>query len=446
MSKEKVKKYLIILLAIVFIFNLAYSFGNRIKPSVDAGAYDRIAWNFAQGIGYLEDSSNQGMPEIDNGIGRVGPGYEFFLAGVYKTFGHHIWLIWIIQALFRVFSVFLIYKISTNLFKFHGEKIGLVAGVLFGLSPDLILIQGLLLTETLVIFLFLSVVYVFLKNLEKCNLKVTALLSLLLTLAFMTRPTFLLVFITVFALFAWKKRYKEALLLLLFPILLVTPWAVRNYQIYDHFIPTSATGGYDLWVGNNPEAKGGFDKTEEIQEIRNKTHIVELDKIGFKKYFSFIKEQPLKFTELQFMKTAAYFSGIRPTGFWPFLNKKPIQQKLTLGASGLWTGFLLLFGIAGGLLMFDKRKDLKAKIILFFAVLQPLAVIPVIVESRYRYSLFPFLAIFSAYFLVNLYKNRYRTDKMIRVFALSVLFMLTVTSVDFSYNAEEILYRLKLYF
>ena len=112
MYKDRTKKYLIILLAVVFVVNIAYSFVYQIEPVVDANAYDDIAWNFAQGIGYLEDASLEGAPELDNAIARVGPGFEFFLAGVYKVFGHQIWFIWILHALMRVLTVLLIFLIS----------------------------------------------------------------------------------------------------------------------------------------------------------------------------------------------------------------------------------------------------------------------------------------------------------------------------------------------
>jgi len=240
----------------------------------------------------------------------------------------------------------------------------------------------------------------------------------------------------------WKRYYKETALLFVTTVIIMTPWTIRNFHIYNHFVPTSATGGYDLWIGNNPDAVGGFEKTPEQQRIRDTLHIIELETYGFHKYFEFIKKEPLKFVELQFRKTTMYFSGIRPTGWWSFLKNKPIDQAITLGASGLWTGVLLLFGLSGLWIFFRRKTDLKSRLFLAFALLQPISVIPVIVESRYRYPFFPFLALFSAMFLVWWWKEKEIRTYLKKVL-LSVLGILIImTGIDFLYNKEDIFNRI----
>ena len=109
---RKEKKILIFLMLGVFFVALLYSLYFHIEPSVDARAYDKIAWNMVQGNGYKEQA-NLSYDE-DIAILRVGPGYEFFLAGIYWLFGHHIWIVWIINALLTAFSAFFVFLI-TNL-------------------------------------------------------------------------------------------------------------------------------------------------------------------------------------------------------------------------------------------------------------------------------------------------------------------------------------------
>ena len=92
-----------------FLLSLTHSFYFQIEPSVDAGAYDRIAVNILNGHGYRQ---NFDLPfEKDNSIGRVGPGYEFFLVGVYFIFGHHYEVVWFLQAIFHALSVLLVFLI-----------------------------------------------------------------------------------------------------------------------------------------------------------------------------------------------------------------------------------------------------------------------------------------------------------------------------------------------
>jgi hypothetical protein len=41
-------------------------------------------------------------------------------------------------------------------------------------------------------------------------------------------------------------------------VLVVAPWTYRNYQLLGHFVPVSNTAGISLYVGNNPQATGGY--------------------------------------------------------------------------------------------------------------------------------------------------------------------------------------------
>lgn len=443
---QKTKKLFWILLVGVFIINLCYSFFYDIKPIVDAGAYDDIAWNVAQGIGYVENAGNGETPEKDNAVGRVGPGFQFFLAGIYSVFGHNIPAVWIIHALMRVLTVAIVVGIALRLFKDHTHKetIALIAGLLIGLSPDLIVVQAMLLTETLGVLLLAASIWLSLILIERPTWWSVLGASLVFTLGIMTRPTTALMFFIVVGVLLYKRKWLPALCMFLFPVLIMTPWALRNHRIYDHLVLTSSTGGYDLWVGNNLEAIGGFDKSPEIKEARKNLHIIELDKLGFEKYFSFIAEHPVKFVELQFRKTTMYFSLIRPTGFWSYLRDTPIQQGLTLLTSGIWTATLLIAGIAGFIWMLMRRRDIEMWLVGAFAILQPIAVIPIIVEARYRYPLFPFLALFGAVFLIELY-TKWNTEEgttLKRVLAYTLLVLLMMTGADTLYNAEDIVGRI----
>lgn len=442
MMLGRYKKWLVALLVVVFVVNLLYSFAYQIKPIVDAGAYDDIAWNVAQNIGYVENAANGPTPEKDNAIGRVGPGFQFFLAGIYKLFGHNVPIVWIVHSLLRVVTTLIVVLIALRLFREHQhrETIALLAGLLIGLSPDLIVVQAMLLTETLGVLLLALSVWLALMLLEHRSYWVVLVSSLAFTLAIMTRPTTVLIFLIMVGVLLFRKQWLHALIMFVFPVLIMTPWAVRNHRIYDHLVLTSSTGGYDLWVGNNEDAIGGFDKTPEIDAARAELHIIELDKLGFEKYFAFIGDRPLKFVELQFRKTTMYFSLIRPTGFWSYLRDKPVDQVVTFLASGLWTAMLLLAGIGGAVWTLIRRKDLSARLFIAFAILQPIAVIPLIVESRYRYPLFPFLAVLGALFIIELYTNKKIEDrKVLKRIALSTAAVLLVlTGADAVYNWEDI--------
>lgn len=435
---KNISRHIIVVALLVIAVSLAYSFYYHDRPRVDAEAYNRIARNLAEGYGYVEHRENAAHPEQDDAIVRVGPGYEFFLAAIYKTFGIHIWIVWIFHALLRGASVILVFLIAKKLFP-DSDKVPLAAAFLFGFSPDLIVVNGLLLTETLFLFLLIASLYTtFLAVSEsRARLRTVFLAGLFWALCILTRPVALLPLLLTCGLLVWRRQRMGLCAFLAGSLLFITPWSVFMSLRYDAFVLTTTAGGLDIWVGNNPHATGGFSKTPEIQAIRDNLHSVAFTRVAVQKYIEFLTQDPLSFLELQWRKTAIYFSLMRPTGFWIHLAAYPWDRLVTLLASGVWTAGLFVGGLAGALLLLrEKWNSSINRLFLGFAVLQPLAVIPIIVETRYRYALFPFLAIFAAYWLYT---------RPFRWYALKVALgiLLVFTAYDVWYNWVEIMNKVK---
>ena len=232
----------------------------------------------------------------------------------------------------------------------------------------------------------------------------------------------------------------QVIAVVLFPILLVGSWSAIMTARYDHFILTTTAGWYDMWVGNNPEAEGGFIKTPEIQAFRDQNYnSTVLEKVGREKYFEFLTEQPLSFLELQWRKASMYGSLMRPGGYWIHLYAHPWDLRITLGASALWTAILFVAGIAGAFLAWTfHRKDFRMRLFLVLAIIQPLVVIPIIVETRYRYALFPFLAILAAYFGVSYVRSLVPRALLYKAAGIATALILVFTGYDLWYNWEDI--------
>src|SRR3989344_1289357 len=374
----------------VVLVSLSYSAYYHDRPRVDAAAYDKIGWNLTRGFGYIEDEANALSPEKDWGINRLGPGYEFFLAFLYGIFGHHYWVVYIFHALLRGASVLIVYRVAALLFP-SMPSVWFWAAVLFGFSPDLIVVNGMLLTETLFLFLFLCSFYFILRTFSNGGLKDAGVAGLFFA-------------------------------------------TIR----YDRFILTTGVGAYDIWVGNHLGASGGFEKASDIQVARNSIGSKELDAVSRQKYFEFLTQLPFAFLELQIRKTALYFSLVRPGGFWIGLWDYPIQLFFTLMYSFIWTAILFILGIAGALMLFKERRDLKMRFMLTSALLQPISVIPIIVETRYPYSLFPLLALFGAYFLV-------RRPIIFKYVFIAGMAILIATAYDTIFNYADIVGKIDVF-
>lgn len=56
----------------------------------------------------------------------------------------------------------------------------------------------------------------------------------------------------------WRTMFRLGLFAAPFALALMLPWWVRNYRLLGSFVPLTTTSGIGLWIGNNPDATGGW--------------------------------------------------------------------------------------------------------------------------------------------------------------------------------------------
>jgi 4-amino-4-deoxy-L-arabinose transferase-like glycosyltransferase len=424
----------IITLIISFAVTLSYSFYFALEPSVDARAYDNIALNLVSGAGYRENIDL--AQKNDFSIGRVGPGYELFLASIYFVFGHHYWVVWLIQAFLHIASAILLFFLSKELFKERGELIGFVASSSFAFFVDIFELNAMLLTESLVLFLLILSVWLFIKFYRSPFKLNAALLGLVTTAAAMTRPT-LLIFNLIFIFFCLIKRYYfQATIIFVCAITLIGPWVWRNYSIYNRVIITTAAGGYDLWIGNNPLANGELEPSQEIKDFSKSHTIIETSERGVKQVVRFVFSEPVHEVELLLIKTSVYFSFARPAAFW--FHLRGFSKIATIIFSSGFAFLLFSFGLSGIYFLWKKKEPIYFWLVLL-ALSMPLTVIPIVVETRYRYPLYPFLSLAFGYFVSLLFDGGLKLKhKEIKVYLLIALLLSANTIFDVLRNLEVV--------
>lgn len=468
------KAILGILLGTIFLISLFYSFYFRIQPSIDARAYDNIAWNIVQGNGYRELAD---VPfEKDNSIVRVGPGYEFFLAGIYYIFGHHYEIIWIIHALLITLSALIIFLLTREIFRGDWSYfLGLCAAGLIGFSPDLITIQGMLMAETLGVFLIILTTYLFFKyfNQEHKSWQMAFLIGVFLGASILVRTPAAFLLMPITALFLINrprtfpehsvaccenkeaqtksflqrlmsyrkvrgKNWKHLFVLFAAMVIVFTPWIVRNFNVYNTFVLTNLAYGLNLASGNHPGATGELEPYE-INDLYLKEYgIIEGNKRLSEETLKFIISNPLEFIKLTLYRISIYFSFSRPTGFWFHLGG--LSKALTLLFSSIYSVLLFVFGFFGIVKMRDLGKEGKRrlKFLLAMLVMMPLAVIGIIVETRYRFLAYPFFAIFAGFGLRELINRRIHWKLMLWV----ILLLFLNTGFDVARNWSRIIERI----
>jgi 4-amino-4-deoxy-L-arabinose transferase-like glycosyltransferase len=141
----------------------------------------------------------------------------------------------------------------------------------------------------------------------------------------------------------------KAFLLLLGAALIITPWSVRNYTIFDSFVLVSTNGGDNLYRANNPLATGGYVAKGEI-DLSDMGEI-EQDQMGRRLAVEWIKSNPADFSKLVIEKQIR-FMGDDSVGVYNALkvgkasDNPGLYAMLKAIANGWW---ILMWGLLAAL-------------------------------------------------------------------------------------------------
>jgi len=221
-------------------------------PQSDAFEYDYYARSIAAGNGYPESGYlRQGGPTAIRG-----PGYPYLLGGVYALSGDSVTVGRLVGAALGVLAVFLLYLIAKRIW---GQRVGLIAAALAAVFPPLVLLSRELWSETLFIPLELGAVLCVL-NFRRSGgeLRWAAAAGALCGFALLTRNTAapLLICIPLGMLVApvrlSLRTLAAPLTVLAVAALVLAPWAIRNTNAFDRFVPVTTSTGITASGVYNP--------------------------------------------------------------------------------------------------------------------------------------------------------------------------------------------------
>lgn len=184
-------------------------------------------------------------------------------------------------------------------------------------------------------------------------------------------------------------------------IVLLTPWAWRNAQVFGQFVPTTTTFGYNLWRGNNPDATGagrslqGVDEptpTEIEAEIIALPPVaafeLQMDKIFRRRALEFIIAHPVSVLT-QALRKQFYFwvsDLTHPLARTPYYLL-PTVGLTVLAFYGLW----------------KEPAQVREWLMFYLAIFLPALTVSVFfVLPRYRMFIDPLLTVPAAVFLAEL--------------------------------------------
>ncbi len=300
----------------------------RMRPGDDNFGFGfemgRIGRSIAQGHGFSSPYEGNTGPSA-----WEPPLYPFLIGGVFKVFGIYTVasavVLLSINSLLATLTTIPIFWIAHRTF---GKRIAVWSAWAWALNPyvwywSIHWIWDTTLTPLLLACLFL----VALELQEWPGLQGWVLFGALYGLGALANPT-MLAFLPFCGFWIWRRRYRRGLasfggvvLSSLIFFLVLSPWLIRNYEAFGHFVFIRDDFGLQFRLGNGPSADGML--MPYFQPNLNKLELEKYQRMGELEYsagckrfaFEWVRENPGRFAVVSLKRFFYFWNGVpRPTG------------------------------------------------------------------------------------------------------------------------------------
>jgi 4-amino-4-deoxy-L-arabinose transferase-like glycosyltransferase len=215
--------------------------------------------NMAEGRGYLDEEGNPDSYYV--------PGYPFLLAGCRMLTGDSLLGIKIAHIILDVATAI---ALSWLLLKTCSAFTALLFTIAFALHPLFLHLGNNVDDEPLLVFFIVLSFMALYRAVDLPSLGRFALAGFLLGLAILTKstPIFLPLIVTGVMFLVTRKmnaiRATHWLAYLLASILVLLPWAYRNYKAFGRFAISNRGIGTNLWWGSDPRIFASYGKAQRV--------------------------------------------------------------------------------------------------------------------------------------------------------------------------------------
>ncbi|MFH1541431.1 MAG: glycosyltransferase family 39 protein [Elusimicrobiota bacterium] len=410
-------KTLLLILFVSFILRIGYIFifpQEKILTNDQIG-YDAIAYNLITGNGFSI------KPHIPTPIRP--PVYPFFLSLIYFIFGHSYIMVRVFQAILDALTCVILYYLAKEIFD---ERIANLSAWLIAFYPVLIVYTGLLLSETLFTFLFIVSIFLFIKWFQKTKIVYFIGCGIFLGFATLTRPvTILFPFVVLLSIIIigrknYLQRFIQWFIFLIAFILIVLPWSIRNYRLFETIEPCSIGIGGGLFIAGNMAS--GLTYNESFEKILKLSENYPEQEIFISKRSPDIerekkcKQEGIKLIRANFKNYILLLIKRLPRFWWTshssiFGVDKSISEYLSeknYFYIFIRSGLLLLHGIFlilafGGIVL--SRKNWQNSVILILILIYFTGHITFETGPRYQLPTMPYLFIFTSVCIYKIFEK-----------------------------------------
>lgn len=318
-------------------------------------AFGLIARSIASGHGFASPFAPNGAPTA-----LLPPVYSYLLAGIFKIFGIEtkasILVALSLNSLFSALTCIPVFLLARDAF---GDRVATWAGWGWAFSPYGIYYGADWAWSTCLVTLELAWLFLFAWKLEKSSrTRDWILFGLFGGFSALTEPVILSV-VPLLGLWTLYRRYRQRLswkipmLAAAFSaIAILSPWIVRNYELFHRFIPVRSGFGLELYIGNNGYSQRWVNSS--LHPNHNDAELSEYERFGEIAYMdhklqqakSYIRAHPDWFAWVTCRRVLYMW-----TGYWSFdrayLKEEPLDPPnifldstmTVLGLLGLWRVF-----------------------------------------------------------------------------------------------------------
>ena len=453
-----------IVLRAIYVFSLRSTpFFAPLSNKLDDGVYDSMAQAISQG---------NWLADLPFSAYRI-PLYPYFLGVIYKFFGRDLLAVHVLQSLIGAFTPLLVYGVLD--LAFQKKRTALIGAGIAAFYIPFVFYENLLLGETLSIFLNLLGVWLVLRSLDdapqRTPLVTLFLAGVVLGASALVRPNVIvgLVFTVAFIFYVFFKARKSAgtalsaALVFIFAIALaLAPNVWRNYRLHKDFVPLSAVGGINLYIGNNPEADGKFRLVKGIgtslDEMLANSEAIASEKIGrslkpseASSYWSrealhYAVSSPGDFIRLIARKKFYFLNHYE---FPDILNLYFTARFISILSLGFYQyGLVVVLGLYG-LVAAWKRRNAAYFFLGGFLAAYAASVVLFFITARYRLPAVPFFIAFAAVGADEIWSARERRDGKALMKAAAVIMLASflvfrpVEKVNFATNYNSLAIAMK---
>ncbi len=238
-----------------------WEFGELAKNVLDGKDYS-LFYPTEEGVGFRSVDTDSPRPSAYMPPGYPGVLIPFMLI---ENIVLRNMMIMIFQALLSVIAMYLLYRYT--LLRFN-EKTALIAAAIYAFLPEFIYAStsyGSVIIYHIAVSA-MTMLMIRLENSDKTRDFIYAGLLLGGTMYF--RPEFILFFAMFSVMLLRSGKMKKLILSFIIAFLCVLPWQIRNYYVFDEFVPMTTSGGQNFYRGHNPYRPGMWCDDEMVNNIK----------------------------------------------------------------------------------------------------------------------------------------------------------------------------------